>query len=704
MANDIVNIYSDALFNVYNKSNVPSKKGAENGWPYYQTETLLKIFQEAAEPHVGRTTESAAPASSPPPTLQSHPSRLQSVWPILVGAVVVVGCVLALAWQAHRQALERGRLQQKDTEIAKMWDDTAQQLMQSQLTEAGVLNSNQTALAASQAEIGAGLVRLSDIDKQLAVSASSQAVAIRDLAAAHTALTQETTNLGAFLSQTFQQGLAEASRQHHADIGELQAHVQAHVVQETTNLGAFLSQSFQQGLAETARQNHADIGELQARIAQETTNMGASLSHTFQRGMAEAARQNHADISELQARIAQEATNMEASLRHTFHQGIAEAARQNHADIGKLQTQVAEGTTNLETSLRQTFQQGLSEVARQNHADAGRLQTQVAEGTTNLETSLRQTFQQGLSEVARQNHADVGKLQTQVAEGTTNLETSLRRTFQQGLARAARQNRADTEKFQSQVAEETAKLEASLRQTFEQGLAKAARQNRAESEKFQTQVAEETAKLEASLRQIFEQGLAKAARQSAAETEKLQTQVADVASHQKALLDRLSKPATVPRLALDLPGVTTTGFGTWSLITFDEGLFLQGTYFKPDAKSRLQALATALAKLSTPVRIEVIGCADHDLAFKIGGADKDLALRWTERFEESLALDRASAVVDYFTGLGLFVPNRVTALTSPNLLRPFPGDTAESRAKNRTVVLRISTEAKPMPGYVEAAR
>jgi flagellar motor protein MotB len=393
MANDIVNTYSDALFNLYQRLNVPTEKGSQNGWPYCQTETGLKVFQEAAEAHISGTTQAATSSSSPspPPRLQSRPIWLQTFWPVCVGGLVVICCVLALAWQAHRQAPANARLQPQDTEIAQTWREASQQLVQGLLAEVRVLNSNQAALATSQVQIGAGLAKLSNIDTQLAALASTQASASRGLAAEQTALAEETTILVA---------------------------------------------------------------------------------------------------------------------------------------------------------------------------------------------SLRQTFQQGLAEAASQSRADTVKLQTQIAE---------------------------------------------------------------------------------------------------------------VAASHKALLDRLSGSTKVPNLAFALLGVRTKTFGNSILLTFDDGLFLHGTCFKPDAKSRLQAVAKALAQVSTPLRIEVIGCADDDRAFK----------RWTARFEESLALERASAVVDYFIELGLFAPKRLAALSSRGTDRPFPSDTVQNRAKNRTAVLRISREEQPMEGYDE---
>ena len=283
--------------------------------------------------------------------------------------------------------------------------------------------------------------------------------------------------------------------------------------------------------------------------------------------------------------------------------------------------------------------------------------------------------------------------QTALAQETTNLVGSLRQTFQQGLTEAASQSHADTITLQTQVAEAATNLAASLRQTLNRGFVKAASQSRADTAKLQTQVAEATTNLAASLRQTFQQGFAEAASQSRADTMKLQTQVAEVAASQHALLDRLSGSTNAPKLALELPGVRSKTVGNSILLTFDEGLFLYGTHFKPGAEFRLRAVAKALAQLSTPLRIEVIGCADDDRAFK----------SWTARFEESLALERATEVVNYFIELGVFPPKRLAALSGGATNRPFPSDTAENRARNRTAVLRISIEEKSIQGYSEPA-
>ena len=305
MANNIVITYSDVLFDLYSRADDPSKKGSQNGWPYCETEIGLRIFQEAAEPHVSGEPHSATSAisASPPPRPPTRPIWLQTFWPVFVGAFVLICCVLALVWQTHQQALADARLQHQDTEIAKMWREAEQQLMQSLLAEVGGLNTNQAALAANQAQIGVGLAKLSIIDTQLAGLVSTQAEASRGLAAAQTALAQQVTNLAASLPQTFQRRLAEATSQSRADIAELQKQL-AELAESHRQT------STKQEVAEAARQSRAATLELQTQVEE----LEASLRQTINRGLAEAVGKSRADTEKLQTQVAEVAASHKALL------------------------------------------------------------------------------------------------------------------------------------------------------------------------------------------------------------------------------------------------------------------------------------------------------------------------------------------------------------------------------------------------------
>ena len=349
MAKGIVNIFSDELFNLYSGLNVPCEKGAQNGWPFYQTETGLKVFQGAAEQHIsGKAQSAASPSSaSPAPGLRNRLIGLQTLWPVWFGAMLVICCVLGLAWQVRRRAQADIHLHDQYTDLAKTWGEAAQQFGQRLLAEVGALNSSQAAFATGQDQIIGGLAKLSVVDTELARLLASQADARRELAASQVALAQETTNLVASLGQTLQQRLAEAEGQNRADTMKLQAQI----AEETTNLVASLRQTLQQRLAEAEGQNRADTMKLQVQIAEETTNLVASLRQTLQQGLAKVATQSRADTMKLQTQIAAEATNLVSSLRQAFQQGFAEATGQSRADAAKLQTQIADVAANCQALL-----------------------------------------------------------------------------------------------------------------------------------------------------------------------------------------------------------------------------------------------------------------------------------------------------------------------------------------------------------------
>jgi flagellar motor protein MotB len=164
---------------------------------------------------------------------------------------------------------------------------------------------------------------------------------------------------------------------------------------------------------------------------------------------------------------------------------------------------------------------------------------------------------------------------------------------------------------------------------------------------------------------------------------KSETEYATLLATYEKVMAQLSLPTNAPTLTNIPKGITASIEGESVLLTFDEGLFDHGTHFKLGAKSRLEVLAKRLSQASEPLQITVVGYADDDRTF----------LQWTAKWESSLALERAAAVVDYFIELGVFRPANASAVSGDGRNRPFPSDSLQNRARNKTVVVRVERAA-----------
>jgi flagellar motor protein MotB len=234
----------------------------------------------------------------------------------------------------------------------------------------------------------------------------------------------------------------------------------------------------------------------------------------------------------------------------------------------------------------------------------------------------------------------------------------------------------------------------SLRHAFEQGLAAAkdgfAQQLgivQAEAKNLAAQHdtrAHALSNQVAALRSVMdrEQALIAELERERAAIGKLQSDYRMLAASHETLQAQAGLATKPPNVTIAVAGVSTSVSGSVVEVAFDEGLFDHGTHFKLGAKERLLAVAKALSQSSEPLQIQVVGFADDDRAF----------LKWTAQWESSLALERASAVVDHFIALGLFQSQRLSAAAGDSQERPFASDSIQSRMKNRTVVLRVSVD------------
>lgn len=129
-----------------------------------------------------------------------------------------------------------------------------------------------------------------------------------------------------------------------------------------------------------------------------------------------------------------------------------------------------------------------------------------------------------------------------------------------------------------------------------------------------------------------------------------------------------------------IPGARIETINNVDIISFEDGIFGVGTQLMPAARRALLTFARQLAPYGNRLSITVIGCTDNT-PMNPGSRYKDNA---------DLGLARAREVA-HVLGSAAGLPDDVFHIMSyGERWAPFPNDTPQNRARNRTVVLRIS--------------
>lgn len=115
------------------------------------------------------------------------------------------------------------------------------------------------------------------------------------------------------------------------------------------------------------------------------------------------------------------------------------------------------------------------------------------------------------------------------------------------------------------------------------------------------------------------------------------------------------------------------------VITFNEGLFSNGTKFKLSQEPIVKQLAEVLEPYSAKISITVFGCTDN---MPIDNSDQ-------YQSNNALSIARANFVYDIiFRTSRIPIESLIIGGTSENN-SPFPNDSRESKMRNRTVVIKI---------------
>lgn len=139
-------------------------------------------------------------------------------------------------------------------------------------------------------------------------------------------------------------------------------------------------------------------------------------------------------------------------------------------------------------------------------------------------------------------------------------------------------------------------------------------------------------------------------------------------------------PPGVPKLNIQLAGVQAKVEGNEVVLTFTSGLFLQRAGLTAGARELLGRLAKQLEPMGNRVSIRIVGHTDD--------APPPPGFRYPDN--TALGLARAVAVAEHLRESST-LPRTVFLLQSlGEEAPPYPNDSRENRARNRTVVLRVS--------------
>lgn len=144
--------------------------------------------------------------------------------------------------------------------------------------------------------------------------------------------------------------------------------------------------------------------------------------------------------------------------------------------------------------------------------------------------------------------------------------------------------------------------------------------------------------------------------------------------------ERTAEPAAAPDLRLDLPGVTVRHDGPVVVATFEEGLFSEGDRLGSRARELLTSVGRRLELQAGEIAVHVIGYSDDLTPW----AESDF------RDNAALGLSRALAVVEHLRASTTLPAEVFHVRTGGARSPPYPNNSPANRARNRTVVLRIT--------------
>lgn len=148
----------------------------------------------------------------------------------------------------------------------------------------------------------------------------------------------------------------------------------------------------------------------------------------------------------------------------------------------------------------------------------------------------------------------------------------------------------------------------------------------------------------------------------------------------ESLIADSSRSQLPPHLDISMPDISMRDEGNERVIIFKKGLFEKGAILRPDAKILLADLGKRLGVYGGRILIKIYGITNN---IPLAADDK-----YRDNFD--LGKARAVAVYDHFRETTNLTADRLLIGSFGEKLPPFPNDTPEGRAKNQTVIIKIT--------------
>ena len=143
---------------------------------------------------------------------------------------------------------------------------------------------------------------------------------------------------------------------------------------------------------------------------------------------------------------------------------------------------------------------------------------------------------------------------------------------------------------------------------------------------------------------------------------------------------RPAAAAVAKPMELGGKGMVVTAEGSEKVVVFESGVFASGTRLSREGEKLLSKVGRQLSPRAKTVSVTIVGCTDN---VPVSGKKE-------YKDNQALGLMRAAAALKVLQSSSGLPAAAFKTVSRGTEWSPFPNDSAANRARNRTVVLRIT--------------